>query len=202
MLTLKTWLEQATRTLSKDSAQQVRIEIEDHYKAACEETSPGEALRALGDPKAANRQYLQALLTATEATVLRQSRCEAQALCTSPLLKWLSRIAPIAALVASVAFFSNGHFDTAIALFAGGLTLGLIFLAPLLPIYSRKRSRIARILKWSLFAATFALAFGPDPLQHSWLIGACLWPLAWAEWKRASIRRKTYSTQWPKHLYL
>lgn len=202
MLTLDTWLKQATRTLSKDSANQVRSEIEDHYNAACKETTPGEALQALGDPKAANRQYRQALLTATEAAFLRQSKCEAQAFCTRPLLKWLSRTAPIAVVVASVVFFSKGHSEVAIALLGGGLTLGLIFLAPLLPIYTRKRSRIARILKWTLFTATFALAFSPDPLKHSWLIGACLWPLVWTEWKRASIRRKTYSTQWPKHLYL
>jgi hypothetical protein len=202
MLTLETWLEQATRTLSKDSAQQVRSEIEDHYHAACEETTPGEALRALGDPKAANRQYRQTLLTASEATFLRSSRCEAQALCTRPLLKWLSRSAPIAALLAAAVFFWNGQTATAITLLGGGLTMGIFFLAPLLPIYTRKRSRIARVVKWTLFTVTFSLAFGPDPLQQSWLIGACLWPLAWTEWKRASIRRKTYSTQWPKHLYL
>jgi len=202
MLTLETWLNQATRSRSKDSAHQVRTEIEDHYKAACEETSPCEALQALGDPKAANRQYRQALLTATEATFLRQSKCEAQALCTRPLLKWLSRTAPIAALLAATAFFLNGQTSTAIAHLGAGLTLGLIFVAPLLPIYTRKRSRIARIFKWTLFTVTFAFAFGPEPLKYSWLIGAILWPLAWTEWKRALIRRKTYSTQWPKHLYL
>ena len=167
MLTLETWLEQATRTLSKDSAQQVRTEIEDHYKAACEETSPGEALRALGDPQAANRQYRQTLLTASEATFLRTSKCEAQALCARPMLKWLSRSAPILALMAAAVFFWNGQMATAIALLGGGLTMGIFFLAPLLPIYTRKRSRIARILKWTLFTATFALAFGPDPLKNA-----------------------------------
>ncbi|MCX6610085.1 MAG: hypothetical protein NTW74_04455 [Acidobacteria bacterium] len=202
MLTLETWLEQATRTLSKDSAQQVRTEIEDHYHAACEKTTPGEALLALGDPKAANRQYRQTLLTSAEATFLRSSKCEAQALCTRPLLKWLSRSAPIAALLAAAVFFWKGQTATAITLLGGGLTMGVFFLAPFLPIYTRERSRIARIVKWTLFTATFALAFGPDPLKNAWLVGACLWPLAWTEWKRATIRRKTYSTQWPKHLYL
>ena len=202
MLTLETWLEQATRSLSKESANQVRSEIEDHYKAACEETSPGEALRALGDPSAANRQYRQTLFTASEANFLHTSKCEAQALCTRPLLKWLSRSAPILALVAATVFFWSGQTATAIALLGGGLTMSVFLLAPLLPIYTRKRSRIARIVKWTLFTATFALAFGPDPLKNAWLIGACLWPLAWMEWKRANIRRKTYSAQWPKHLYL
>ena len=165
MLTLETWLEQATRTLSKDSAQQVRTEIEDHYKAACEETSPGEALRALGDPQAANRQYRSILSFNTAG--LRTSKCEAQALCARPMLKWLSRSAPILALMAAAVFFWNGQMATAIALLGGGLTMGIFFLAPLLPIYTRKRSRIARILKWTLFTATFALAFGPDPLKNA-----------------------------------
>jgi len=52
-----------------------------------------------------------------------------------------------------------------------------------------------------VLAGTLLLAFGPDALKWSWLT-SCLWPLAWIEWTRISIRRKLPVAQWPKQLYL
>lgn len=57
-------------------------------------------------------------------------------------------------------------------------------------------------MKWVVLAAMPLLAFGPDTLTFSWLVIAFLWPVAWVEWTRISIRRKLPVAQWPKHLYL
>jgi len=65
------WLKQATRHSSGDSTLQVRTEIQEHYELAREaalergataEAAEQEALTALGDAKAANRQYRRVLL--------------------------------------------------------------------------------------------------------------------------------------------
>lgn len=79
---LDRWLEQATRRLSKDSAAQVRTEIQEHYQSAREDAISGGAsqdeanrmaLIALGDAKTANKQYLRVLLTASESGTLSKT---------------------------------------------------------------------------------------------------------------------------------
>jgi hypothetical protein len=45
--------------------------------------------------------------------------------------------------------------------------------------------------------AVLVLAF-----QWSWLLIACLWPVAQVEWTRISIRRKLPVAKWPRQLYL
>lgn len=79
---LDRWLEQATRRLSKDSAAQVRTEIQEHYQSAREAAISGGAsqdeanrmaLIALGDAKTANKQYLRVLLTASESGTLSKT---------------------------------------------------------------------------------------------------------------------------------
>ena len=52
---LDCWLQQATRSLSKDSTAQVRTEIQEHYQSAREANRM--ALIALGDARIANTQY-------------------------------------------------------------------------------------------------------------------------------------------------
>jgi hypothetical protein len=51
-------------------------------------------------------------------------------------------------------------------------------------------------------AAAVILLFGPELLHWSWLFFSCVFPAAWTEWTRASIRRKLPVAAWPKHLYL
>ena len=95
MTRLDGWLEQATRRLSKNSAAQVRAEIQEHYASSREDAISGGAtadeadrlaVSALGDAKVANREYRNVLLTAGEARMLRDARWEARAVCSRPWL--------------------------------------------------------------------------------------------------------------------
>src|SRR5579859_6531288 len=97
MTRLDSWLLQATRGLSKDSASQVRAEIHEHYRSAHDDATAGGtssdeadrlAVTALGDPKIANRQYRNVLLTSGEARMLRDAKWESRAVCSRPWLWW------------------------------------------------------------------------------------------------------------------
>jgi hypothetical protein len=208
---LDSWLKQATRRLSTDSATQVRTEIQEHYESqreaamssgATAEEADRLAVTALGDAKAANCQYRNVLLTSAEARMLREANWEARAVCSSPWLKWLLPAIPVAALSAATAFFLTGAIELARVLLVGGITMGLLFAAPYLPIYTPSRGRVFRSVKCVLLIGTLVLAFGPNALQWSWLLASCLWPLVWIEWTRISIRRKLPVADWPKQLYL
>jgi hypothetical protein len=62
------WLSDATRGLSAESAARVREEIHQHCDSAREAGSDAvDVMRALGDPRAANRAYRKVLLTEQEA---------------------------------------------------------------------------------------------------------------------------------------
>lgn len=208
---LDTWLNQATRHLSQDSAAQVRAEIQEHYESAREaaissgataDEADRKAVAALGDPKTANCQYRRVLLTSSEAKLLREGQWEAQTICSRPWLKWLLLAMPAVALWASAALFLTGKNELARTLLVGGLTLLVAFGAPFLPIYTPARARIFRRVKYVLLAATFALVFGKHALDWSWLLASSVWPLFWIEWTRTSIRRKLPVSRWPRHLYL
>ena len=72
MSSLYLWLLDATEGLSAESAAQVREEIQQHYDSACEAGAPAaDVIRALGDPRAANRAYRKVLLTKREAWMAR-----------------------------------------------------------------------------------------------------------------------------------
>jgi len=213
MTRLDSWLQQATRHLSKDSAAQVRTEIREHYESALEAVissgatiSEDEADRlavaALGDAKAANCQYRRVLLTSAEARMLREGNWEARAVCSRPWLKWLLLALPLTALITATAFFLKGAITLASALLAGGIALGFLFGAPFLPVYTPARGRTFRCVKWVVLVAMLLVILGPDALKWSWLLFSCLWPVAWIEWTRVSIRRKLPVAQWPKQLYL
>jgi len=211
MTRLETWLKKATRDLSAASAAQVRTEIQEHYESAREAAMSGDAtadeadrlaVTALGDAKAANRQYRDVLLTSAEARMLREGNWEARAVCSRPWLKWLLLAVPLAALFAAATLFLIGATAGARVLLAGGIGMGLLFAAPFLPVYTPSRGRVCRGLKWVVLVGTLVLALGPDTLKWSWLLISCLWPLAWIEWTRVSIRRKLPVAQWPKQLYL
>jgi hypothetical protein len=93
MAELESWLKQATRCLSKDSATQVRIEIREHYDSAREaairdgataEEANRLAVTGPGNAKAANRKYRKVLLTSAEAKMLGEGNWEARAICSTP----------------------------------------------------------------------------------------------------------------------
>jgi hypothetical protein len=202
MTRLESWLKDATRGLSKDSAAQVRTEIGGHYESSLRgDVTPDEADRiavvALGDAKAANRQYRKVLLTSREAKMLRQSNQEARAFCSSALLKGMLLAVSVAVLCGAAAFFLTGATSVALKLIFGWVAISSLAFAPFLPVYTPSRSRVFRLVKWGFFLATLWLGF-----HSSWLFFACLWPLAWVEWTRGSIRRKLPIAQWPRQLYL
>lgn len=211
MTRLDSWLRRATRHLSQDSADQVRAEIQEHYESAFEAAVSGgatpneadqKAVTELGDPSRANCQYRNVLLTAAEARLLREGNWEARAFCSRPWLKWALVATSMATLSAAAALFLAGANGVARALLVGGVGLGFLFGAPLLPIYTPSRSRIFRGVKLCVIVAMPALILGPEALKWSWLLVSCLWPVVWVEWTRASIRRKLRVTEWPRQLYL
>jgi hypothetical protein len=211
MTRLDIWLAQATRHLSKHSAAQVRAEIREHYEAArdaavengaADEEADRLAVDALGKAARANRQYRKVLLTSAEAKMLREANWEARAICSRPWLKLLLRGIPAIALLAAAFFFLKGATALAQVLLIGAIGIGIVLAIPFLPVYTPSRSQVFRYLKCAVLAATVVLAFGPDSLKWSWLIFSCLWPIAWTEWTRRSIRRKLPIAQWPNHLYL
>jgi hypothetical protein len=208
---LETWLKQATRHLSRASAAQVRTEIQEHYESAREAAMSGGstsneanrlAVTALGNAKAANRQYRSVLLTSAEARMLREGNWEARAICSRPWLKWLLLVTPVVALFVAAALFLAGAIAVARVLLIGGIGMGLLFAAPFLPLYTPSRGRVFRVVKWVVLLGTLGLAFGPDALKWSWLLISCLWLVGRIEWTRVSIRRKLPVAEWPKQLYL
>lgn len=211
MTALDGWLKQATRQLAKDSATKVRAEILQHYDAAKDnavtrgataEEADRLAVAALGDAKTVNCQYRQVMLTSAEAKLLGDGNWEAKAVCSRPWLKHLMPAIPVACLLAGAALFLSGNPSIARILLAAAVGTGLIFAAPILPIYTPSRARIFRRVKWVALIGALALALGPDALKSSWLLSTCLWPLVWIEWTRVSIRRKLRVADWPKQLYL
>jgi hypothetical protein len=211
MVTLDAWLKKATRHLSKDAVAQVRIEIQDHYqsaratameKGATTDEAEWIALAALGNANVANREYRKVLLTSAEARLLREGNWEAGAICSRSWLKWVLAAMPVAAILASAASLLTGGVELARALLLGGIGMGLLFLAPFLPIYTPSRGRVFRCVKWAVLLGTLVVVLGPDALKSAWLLISCLWPLVWIEWTRASIRRKLRVAEWPRQLYL
>lgn len=205
-MSLEMWLAQATKCLSKDSARQVGSEILEHYQLTREAaihagSEPEEAgrlaLEALGDPKIANEDYRRVLLTSSEAKILREGNWEARALCSHHWFKWLLTAGPVGVLIASAAEYANGNPSLARDLFAGSIVLGILIAAPFLPVYTPTRARVYRTAKWIVYMGALMVVI-PWP----WLLATSLWPLAWSEWTRVSIRRKLPVSQWPKHLYL
>jgi hypothetical protein len=211
MTRLESWLTEATRGLSRDSAVQVRGEIQEHYESAQEaamsagataEEADRQALAALGDARKANCEYRKVLLTTAEAKILRQGNWEARAFCSRGWLKQTLVALSFAALIAAEIFFVRGATEIARIVFVLGLGIGIFFAAPMFPVYTPARSRIYRVVKWIVYVAMLAFAFGADALKWSWLLIPCLWPFFQIEWTRASIRRKLCVGDWPRQLYL
>jgi hypothetical protein len=208
---LDDWLKEATRKLARESAATVRREITEHYESAREaamatgnsaEEADRNAVNSLGDPKTANCLYREVLLTSAEAGLLRQGKMEARAVCSRPWLKWSLVAVPVALVEASSVCYFHGKAGLARDLLLAGICMSPLFAALLLPIYTPARSRIYRYAKWFVMIAAVVLLSGPEALKWSWLLLSCLWPMAWTEWRRASLRRKLPVSAWPRHLYL
>jgi hypothetical protein len=190
------------------------MEVQEHYESAREaaisggataESAERLALAALGDSKTVNRQYRHVLLTSAEARVLRHGNWEAKAFCSRAWLKWTLLAVPVALLLTGAGFLLGGAVASARVLLAGGIWMGLLLAAPFLPIYTPYRARLFRGVKWFMLLVMFGMllfAFGPNGLKMSWLVTSCLWPIAWEEWTRISIRRKLPVAKWPKQLYI
>jgi hypothetical protein len=160
------------------------------------------ALEALGNARAANRQYRKVMLTSGEARLLRQGNWEAGAICSRTWLRWLLFALPTSALLAGIGFSFAGAAGVARILLVGGLGLSLLMAATVLPVYTPVRGRVYRAVKWAVLAGILVFAFWPIALQWSWLLFSCAWPMVWAEWTRGSIRRKLPVEKWPRQLYL
>jgi hypothetical protein len=208
---LDSWVKQAARRLSTDSAAQVRREISEHFESAraaalstgaSADEAERRAIAALGSPQIANRQYRKVLLTSAEAALLRRGNAEARFVCSRPAVRWLMRAIPVSALTASWALYLYGSTELARVLLAAGLSMALLFLAPFLPIYTPARGRVFRVIKWAAVVGMLLVAFGSDALQWSWLLASSLAPLTGIEIARAAIRRKLPVEQWPRQLYL
>lgn len=211
MNALEIWLKQATKSLSRDSANQVRTEIEEHWKSSEEDALRGGAsaeeagrlaLKSLGDPKKASCEYRKVMLTSAEARILRTGNGEARAFCSVPAAKWIFLVTAAAVLIAAIVFFVRGEVSLARLLLLGGIGMGFVAGAPFFSVYTESRSRIFRSVKWVWLVALYALAFAPLGWGWFWLLVSCLWPVAWTEYTRMSIRRKLPVAEWPKQLYL
>jgi hypothetical protein len=210
MTALETWLQDATRCLSKDSAARVRSEIQEHYESALEAAAGNGAsakeadqmaIAALGDAKLANRQYRRVLLTSKEARMLQAGSREALFVC-SRRRGSLLLVTALTALPATGGAFLAGFTAVACALLVVAIGTGFVIAAPILPVYTPLRARFFRCAKWAVMLGAVGFAFGPNVLKWSWLLFSCLWPLVWTEWTRFSIRRKLPVSEWPRHLYL
>ena len=211
MTELENWLTQATRQLANDASAQVRTEIREHYESARDAAiargaTPADAERMavidLGDPAIVNCQYRRVLLTSGEARALRESKWEANAVCSRPWLKRTILAGHLAILAASAVLYLTGHAAIARDAFLCAIGMSPFAAAFLLPIYTPARSFFFRCAKWIAMTAAVVLLLGPDAFKWSWLLISCLGPLAMTEITRASIRRKLPIKAWPKHLYL
>jgi hypothetical protein len=231
MTALDTWLARATRQLSADSAAQVRIEIEQHYESAREDAiragatadeADRSAVSALGDPRAANSQYREALITRAEAKLLRSSACEARFFTGTPLRKRLLILVPAVAATCAAAAYAIATITAPFAIpcpasatanataalvarvgISAAILTAIVLAAPLLPIYTPVRARFYRAAKWLTVIGLSALLYDRVHFREwSWLMLNCFSFVAWIEVKRMSLRRKIPAANWPKHLYL
>ena len=211
MTTLDVWLNRAIRGLSKDSADIVRREIQEHFEAAREaaladgmdlQKAEFMAVEALGDPCVANRQYRKVLLTKSEARVLRKSNAESRMICSNGWIKWVLLSAPGTLLLLSTVALAVHLPSLARGILGIATLMALFFIAPFMPIYTVARGRVYRAIKWIVMLGGIVLVSGIDSRNGWWLATCCFFPVFYTEWKRMVIRRKLPIGRWPKQLYL
>jgi hypothetical protein len=142
------------------------------------------------------------LLTRDEARILREGDWESRLVCANSYGKALMILLPSLAIGAGAILLSLGHEEGGWNFLMAGIGIGLTVLAGLLGLQKIQKGRIFRILRWVMVSAVVLGIFGKDALRLSWLLIPSVWPLAWIEWRRHTIRRKLPVAMWPKHLYL
>ena len=210
MTDLQVWLKCVTRGLSREAADQVRHEIEDHYlsardaalaRGAAAEQADQQALAALGDAETVNTRYRSVLLTKEEAKMLRGVKRDGEFFSCRPDLIRAFRVGPCVLLCVAAGFYAIGAVNLARIMLAATLGLGMIFTVPTFSIYTAARSQVYRYAKWPVVLMALWLANGRS---FNWL-GITLIGLAvfgWTEWVCASLRKKLPVEQWPTMLYL
>jgi len=186
MTPLEQWLADATRGLSAESASRVREEIQQHYDSATE--AGGDAIAALGDPRAANRAYRKVLLTEQEA-ILAPAFTQPK----RPSLR--SRLLSSAALAAWILLLSRKHdwpriWPVQLAIFS---TLPLSWLFPATTL---KRSRVRAYLAGVQAAVVVGVAWW----YQGWDVGLTVGPFVFLlnylpNYKSLSIFRKLATGQ-------
>ena len=134
--------------------------------------------------------------------MLRSGNWEAHAVCSRPWLKWIIAGALVVGLCAASALFFTGRAEVGRDVLGVAIGVSPLTAALFLRFRTPARGRVFRVAKWLAMTIAVALVFGPELLKWSWLLLSCMWPLAWSEWTRASIRRKLPAAAWPRHLYL
>jgi hypothetical protein len=134
--------------------------------------------------------------------MLRKGNSETNFFCSRPWLKWAILGIPLATLIGGAYEIRHGRMDAARDMISVAIGMSTLFLLPYLPIYTPSRGRVARAGKWIVLLAMFALIFGREALQWSWLLISSLYPVFYVEMTRESIRRKLPIERWPKQLYL
>jgi len=72
---LRNWLDAATTGLSEPSKRRIEHEITEHYRSACDAgLGREEALRSLGDPQSARREFRRAYLTSFQEGLVKDYR--------------------------------------------------------------------------------------------------------------------------------
>jgi len=210
MTDLQIWLKCVTRGLSREAADQVRREIEDHYQSARDaalaqgaapEQADQQALAALGDAETVNIRYRSVLLTKEEAKMLRGVKRDGEFFSCRPDLIRAFRLGPWMLLCVAGGAYAMNAANLARILLGATLGLGMIFTVPTFSIYTAARSRVYRYAKWPVVLMALWLA---SDRSLNWigitLIGLLVF--GWTEWVCASLRKKLPVEQWPLMLYL
>ena len=210
MTDFQVWLKRVTRGLSREAADQVRREIEDHYlsardaalaQGAAPDQADRQALAALGDAEAVNIRYRSVLLTKEEAKMLREVQRDGEFFSCRPDLIRAFRVGPCMLLCVAAVAYAMGGANLARNLLAATLGLGMIFTVPTFSIYTAARSQVYRYAKWPVVLMALWIANGRS---FNWLVITLigLVVFGWSEWVCASLRRKLTVEQWPTMLYL
>lgn len=191
MTSLEQWLSDATRGLSAESAARVREEIQQHYDLAHEDSAReagGDALAALGDPRAANRAYRKVLLTEQEALLAPTF--------TQPKRPGFQRILLSATLLAALVWWLSGKrqgpgfWPIMVAIFST-IPFSWIF-----PPTTLERSRIHVYVNGARDILVFGMAWWYQGWIVALVIGAVFFGLDYVfTYRRLSIFRKLAAGQ-------
>lgn len=198
MTSLDQWLSVAASGLSEDSIAKVRVEIEEHYGSAIASgATDEEAVVALGDAKAANRQYTKVLLTAREATMLALMEGKIPSGLTPSRVTAGKVLAGILLVEAIAGILAGMKINTGWRYFGVAL-LVMMALQSVLPLQTVKRARAFRWAKWVVLLVASIPLFA----LYWWAPICALVVLMYGDYRRMVLRRKLPMERWPKKLYV